>query len=767
MRKIIALAMLALPALAIDFGGTATTPLQVNNATNAVMSQVYNDTLIPQSVNTAVWGTVNDWVQGAGSPGMIHGGELSYNTNNNSVTVSNGFGIFQEQTRDFTTSGVKVIKWFSWTNSTFTLPLGTNQYIYIMEDAPGGSPYLIMENVSELSTYYKWQLYRVTINNSGKSPYVLETMPQLSSYAIRDNDRLIDQRNVTMGTGLGVSFATNFFHGEAGNVWMGCNKILEDAWYSDAPGLSNNYYIYYCTNAGLNAWVELSTNRLDVHHYNSNSFSLATATNGAWLSYWLYWSAKKQPTFIYGSQYNSKAEAYNDAIPTVLPYHFANFCSLVCQVITTQNCPNVIELRKNGTFVSGTAAVSDHDALSNRDRVGNHSAYLDLGGTRPMTGDINLGNHNISNVYSVTIGNDSQSNSFLFIMQAPVIGGHGCCAYMSGTNPPSPAGAAIGPCYTGRRARGNDTSPLVVQADDILVLLAGRGWDGSAWGTLSDAQITECASETFTPTAHGTYISFKTTPKGTVARTTQVTINDNCLTAITGHRSSTGNYSNDEWMALSDVQGYTNYALVDAQTRIGTATNSALNAAQVFSDTKTNGLATQVQQWTNAVLVAAYAKDDSYSNTLMSTIYNPGFAEIGRTNGPGIVVTVPASGWWTLTNWNYVVTNIFDMTPSNITIRAMSGTPTTMFVRISAFTHWSPAANGKGVQMAIFKNNVQKLGVDGIVEDNNANASTIVPESVTIFDSANAGDVYDVRVQQISGTTTLTEYGGSFCVDRK
>ena len=36
------------------------------------------DAEIPQSVNTAVWSTINDWIQGVGSPGIINGGNLSY-----------------------------------------------------------------------------------------------------------------------------------------------------------------------------------------------------------------------------------------------------------------------------------------------------------------------------------------------------------------------------------------------------------------------------------------------------------------------------------------------------------------------------------------------------------------------------------------------------------------------------------------------------------------------------------------------------------------
>ena len=930
------------------------------------------DTDIPQSVNTAVWSTINDWIQGVGSPGIINGGNLSYDTSTDTLCISNGFGIFQEAARDYTASGVKVIKWFSFTNSCFKIPLGTNEYIYMDESSAGSGPHLLMQDVNQLSTRTKWQMFRIYAEEAGKRPYILATYPDLKSYTIRDNDRLLDVRNFQPGSGLSVSFATNFFHGEAGTAYAGNNKITLTNWYSDWPG--NEFDNYYCTNTVLNSWVEIGTNCVDVNRFNSNGVALAAAGKGSWLSYWLYLNVANEPAIIYGSgQYATKSDAYSDPIPTQAPRHFANFCTLVCQLVTTQGCPNIIEVRKNGTFVSGTSQITDHDALNNRNSVGNHTAYLDLTGTRPMTGNLNMGNHEVSNVHAITIGTDVESNSFFTILQAPVIGGHGACAWMWGGNPVSPAGAAVGPVFSGRRALGTQTSPLAVTNNIILVSYAGRGWDGTAFGasSLSDGQIALCAAETFTPTEHGTYWAIKTTATGTTSRLTRMTvdeygihgagthitnvnaqffmgytsndmanlyisnnnfyveyksatntlmlqsvngtnslrtveiaalyvsnnnqqinisdlfvsnnnqyveyksatntlmlqavngtnslrtveiaalINSNSsmfasnnnqqinisdlfksnnnfyveykaatntlmLQAVNGTNSlrtveiaalynsnnnfyveykSATNYlytqdgslmvsNNAQQINISDLFKSNNNFYVEYKSATNTLqlningasndilvtvkgyTNAVLNTAQTFSDVKTNGLATQVQQWTNAVLVAAYAKDDAYSNTIISMMYNPPFAQVIRTNGVGYAWATPTI-WTAMTNWIYSSTNVFDATVSNITVRAASGGPTTMYVKVHASMEWSQTTADRGVNIAIFKNGL-KVGPDSVSLNHAANASqTMIPAIINWIDLANALDVYEIRMIYNGASGTVTEWGGSFMVEKK
>jgi len=62
-----------------------------------------------------------------------------------------------------------------------------------------------------------------------------------------------------------------------------------------------------------------------------------------------------------------------------------------------------------------------------------------------------------------------------------------------------------------RKARGTPTAPMPVQANDILAAFWGRGYDGQGFSE-GQAGIRFWAAQDWTPAAHGTYITFYTTP---------------------------------------------------------------------------------------------------------------------------------------------------------------------------------------------------------------------------------------------------------------
>jgi hypothetical protein len=67
-----------------------------------------------------------------------------------------------------------------------------------------------------------------------------------------------------------------------------------------------------------------------------------------------------------------------------------------------------------------------------------------------------------------------------------------------------------------RKARGTPTAPLPVKEDDVLAAFWGRGYDGQGFSGLQ-AGIRFRTAQDWTPTAHGTYITFYTTPLNAIA----------------------------------------------------------------------------------------------------------------------------------------------------------------------------------------------------------------------------------------------------------
>jgi hypothetical protein len=68
----------------------------------------------------------------------------------------------------------------------------------------------------------------------------------------------------------------------------------------------------------------------------------------------------------------------------------------------------------------------------------------------------------------------------------------------------------------GRRAQGTPASPTAVSTDHQLVDLEGRGYDGTNYSS-TQGSVSVFAAESWTPAAHGTFLSFGCTPLGTTA----------------------------------------------------------------------------------------------------------------------------------------------------------------------------------------------------------------------------------------------------------
>lgn len=68
-----------------------------------------------------------------------------------------------------------------------------------------------------------------------------------------------------------------------------------------------------------------------------------------------------------------------------------------------------------------------------------------------------------------------------------------------------------------RRADGTMASPTAIQANEAIFNFGGRGYNGSAFGSGNAVQINMNASENWSSTANGTYITFFTTDNGTTS----------------------------------------------------------------------------------------------------------------------------------------------------------------------------------------------------------------------------------------------------------
>ncbi len=87
-------------------------------------------------------------------------------------------------------------------------------------------------------------------------------------------------------------------------------------------------------------------------------------------------------------------------------------------------------------------------------------------------------------------------------------------------------GTGLSGVFLGRGARGTQTTPTASQADDQLLVLSARGYTGSAFSA-TQGLIKIVASENWSTSNQGTYVSFETTKNTTTLRSEKMRIDDN------------------------------------------------------------------------------------------------------------------------------------------------------------------------------------------------------------------------------------------------
>jgi hypothetical protein len=101
------------------------------------------------------------------------------------------------------------------------------------------------------------------------------------------------------------------------------------------------------------------------------------------------------------------------------------------------------------------------------------------------------------------------------------------------------SGVAEVPFFRGQRSRGTAASRSAVQANDALGSFVGAGYDGSAYG-LAHGGMTVFAAENFTGSAHGTYLTFSTTPAGSTTIAPHGKVSDTGLWTLTQNSVAIG-----------------------------------------------------------------------------------------------------------------------------------------------------------------------------------------------------------------------------------
>lgn len=156
--------------------------------------------------------------------------------------------------------------------------------------------------------------------------------------------------------------------------------------------------------------------------------------------------------------------------------------------------------------------------------------------------------------------------------------------------------ATPGGGFVGRHARGSAAAPSAVQANDALFFLGGRGYGATGWGATSRVAMYGRASQAWTDTNQGTYVSFETTPDNSTTRAERMRI------------AQDGNVGlNATSPTISDGVGlHIGGKVLRLDTAKSPASNGTGNAGEICWDSSYLYVCTAANTWKRVALTGGY-----------------------------------------------------------------------------------------------------------------------------------------------------------------
>jgi hypothetical protein len=315
-----------------------------------------------------------------GTMGVFSGGILSVNSGLD-IDISEGYGYLEDV--------ILNVKRIDWTNTTLTLPADESNYVYINSNG------ILSYNSNFPNTEYNIILGRV-ITNSSDIEVINNTRLNAHHYS-NDLDKL-------MRYGIGSVYANGSIVTEsatplklnitAGKYYFAANEFLP------LGGNDITFLQYINTPSGF---VQTSTDIVDNTQYN-NGTALNNLSTNYFTAHSLYVSddnGNEKYLLVFGQdEYISQLLAEQSDLPTP-PNFFNDGIALIAYIVVQEGNPNIVSiidkrpiLGTNTVTISGTLEHGNLLGLTNDD----HLQYLRVDGFRSLTGNLNLGGNNISNV---------------------------------------------------------------------------------------------------------------------------------------------------------------------------------------------------------------------------------------------------------------------------------------------------------------------------------------------------------------------------------
>jgi len=339
---------------------------------------------------------ITDLLYGTTSMGLFTGGQLVA-TSGLFVNVSGGSAYVQADP-----TPADKLKRFDFSEEEILLPADSNSYIFI--DNTG----VLTSATSRPTINLNADIGRVVTNSSGISfidPYRFNSI-----HGTNYHDRIL---NNTFGSryvsgSLPTESSGNAFRLDmpSGRYYYGVEE------FNPVGGYEPTFLAYYKSGS---SWVSERTNTVNSTQYNVLASGLVNLSAEYFTKHTLYTvgdEGYEDYLLVYGSAQYSGLTNVEEAVGPTAPDFFGGSMSKLSDIIVNQASGNIIEFQDKRPIpvslsniqivgnLGGGGGVTVHGDLTGLG-ADDHTQYLLTNGSRSMSGDLNMGAQNVTNVGTV------------------------------------------------------------------------------------------------------------------------------------------------------------------------------------------------------------------------------------------------------------------------------------------------------------------------------------------------------------------------------
>ena len=334
------------------------------------------------SLGTATYQYVQDWVNTTQSAGKISGGTLS-DSGGGEIDVAAGTGFIKT-----TDNALGTTKFFNWSaESNISLTDNSMNYLYI--DYNSGSPQVGV-TTTRSDIHFTDQIGLGRVYRESTTLTILSGGVQLQDSTYRTHKRLAKVDGFIRATGCATSMTGLKVAVTAGTFYYGITPLSATA--LDTAAADTITYIY---SDGASGWTSVTGETdIDNTYYDDGDGTLGTLTVNQYGTGWLYWAAGTSDFYVvYGTGSYKLNEAQETTIPASLPPALTNMGLFVARIIIEKSAATKEQIDAPWDTPLGGSGVTDHGDLTGLSDD-DHTQYLLVNATRGMSATTLIANLN-------------------------------------------------------------------------------------------------------------------------------------------------------------------------------------------------------------------------------------------------------------------------------------------------------------------------------------------------------------------------------------